>query len=82
MTFEEILPHLKNGRKAARLGWNGKNMYVGIQYPDKHSANTEPYFYMRTAQGGRIPWTISHSDALHGDWQIVQLKPSTLSPTV
>ena len=28
MKFEQVLPLLKNGEKAFRLGWNGKGMFV------------------------------------------------------
>lgn len=28
MTFEEALPHLKNGLRLTRAGWNGSGMFV------------------------------------------------------
>ena len=28
MRFGEALAHARNGKRIARLGWNGKNMYV------------------------------------------------------
>ena len=28
MRFEEALAHARNGKRIARRGWNGKNMYV------------------------------------------------------
>lgn len=31
LTFGEALEHLKNGKKVARSGWNGKNQYVVAQ---------------------------------------------------
>ena len=36
MTFEEVLPLLKEGKLASREGWNGKGLTVAIQkgYPD------------------------------------------------
>lgn len=36
MNFGEILEELKNGKRAERLGWNGKGLYVVLQkgYPN------------------------------------------------
>ena len=62
---------LGQGRKIRRAGWNGKGMYVALQKPDEHSKMTEPYVYMRTAQGGLIPWLCSQADLLATDWELV-----------
>lgn len=43
MTFEQILPLLKEGEKAFRTNWNGKNMFVVMQkgYPDGIPCNKQ-----------------------------------------
>lgn len=71
MNFSEALNQLKMGYKVLRYGWNGKNMWVAAQYPDENSKMTQPYLYMRTAQGDFIPWTISQADAFANDWSVL-----------
>ena len=61
---------MQNGYAVQRSGWNGKNMYVALQLPDSNSKMTELYVYMRTAQGGLIPWLCSQADLLATDWGI------------
>lgn len=63
---------LEARRKVARLGWNGKGQYLGLQKPDAQSANTLPYVYIVTVQGERVPWICSQTDLLAFDWQIVE----------
>ncbi|AID17210.1 hypothetical protein QLX41_gp188 [Listeria phage LMTA-94] len=43
MTFEEILPLIKKGKKASRAGWNDKDMFVVAQkgYPEGIPANKQ-----------------------------------------
>lgn len=43
MTFEEVLPKLKQGEKAFRVGWNGKEMFVVMQkgYPQGIPCNKQ-----------------------------------------
>lgn len=61
------------GDKVRRAGWNGKGMWLQLQMPDATSTSkmTEPYVYMRTAQGGLIPWLCSQADLLAADWEVV-----------
>ena len=49
--FEEALVWAKRGKKIARVGWNGKNMFVVIQkgYPDGIAINAN------TAEATGIP---------------------------
>ena len=63
--------HLRNGVRVRRVGWNGKGMWLKLQVPDADSDMTEPYVYMRTAQGGLIPWLCSQADLLADDWEMV-----------
>lgn len=43
MTFGEALELLKQGKKVARIGWNGKGMFVVFQkgYPDGIPCNKQ-----------------------------------------
>lgn len=59
---------LREGCKVARIGWNGKGMYLALQMPDSHSKMTLPYIYMYTAQGDLVPWLASQTDILATDW--------------
>lgn len=68
MNFGDAIQALKNGKRVARAGWNGKNMYLELQRPDEHSKMTLPYIYMRTVQGDFVPWLASQTDVLSDDW--------------
>ena len=72
MNFGQAIEMLKSGKKVAREGWNGKNMYLELQRPDEHSKMTLPYIYMRTAQGDFVPWLASQTDMLSEDWVTVE----------
>lgn len=43
MTFEKVLPLIKEGSKAFRTGWNGRGMFVVMQkaYPDGIPCNKQ-----------------------------------------
>ena len=79
MDFGDVIKEMKAHpeKKYARKGWNGKGIYIGLQNPDEHSANTLPYIYMVTdklvsdnpdAPRGRVPWLASQTDMLCDDW--------------
>ena len=69
--FGWALLSLKEDEKVARIGWNGKGMWLGLQVPDAGSMNTLPYIYMITVQGDRVPWLASQTDLLAEDWFVV-----------
>ena len=87
MNFGEALQALKAGKKAARAGWNGKEMFVflvpgstfkvsrppllGI-YPEGTEINYRAHLDIRTADGAIATWAPSCSDALAEDWTIVE----------
>lgn len=71
MKFGEAIEAAKEGKRIAREGWNGKNMYLELQRPDEYSKMTLPYIYMKTAQGDFVPWLASQTDILSEDWKIV-----------
>lgn len=68
MNFETILPLIKAGGRAARMGWNGKGMWIALQVPDANSKMGLPYLYILTADGKLVPWLASQSDLLAEDW--------------
>lgn len=70
MNFGEAIAALKDGKKVARHGWNGKNMYLELQVPDEHSKMSLPYIYMYTADQNLVPWLASQTDMLSEDWII------------
>lgn len=67
MNFGDVLSELENGKRAARTGWNGKDMWIclmpGVTIPEcivngrtkKFWPNGDlpclPYFVMKTADG-------------------------------
>ena len=70
-SFGEAISELKKGNKVTRKGWNGKNMWLGLQVPDAHSKMTLPYIYMKTADNNQVPWLASQTDMLSEDWEVV-----------
>ena len=71
MNFGEALESLKSGETVARKGWNGKNMFLALQSPDKNSKMTLPYIYMKTADDNLVPWLASQTDILSDDWVVI-----------
>jgi hypothetical protein len=87
MTFSEALDALKHGECVARIGWNGKQMYLYLVNSSEFQVNRAPlnqilpegtkvsyraHIDMRTAQGDFVPWVASQSDLLSEDWFLVK----------
>ena len=81
MNFGKALEALKEGKKVARKGWNGKGIYLILQNPDAHSKMTLPYIYIVTtnlvtdnpnAPKGVVPWLASQTDMLAEDWVVLE----------
>lgn len=70
--FSEALRLLKEGKKVARKGWNGKGMWIEIQRPDDYSKMTLPYLYLNYPNGNRVPWLASQTDLICEDWYEVK----------
>lgn len=81
--FGEAIRKLKEGKKAARLNWNGKGQFVYYVPADRYVAKTNAaksvmdedgkvnyraYFALKTAQGDIATWVPSISDCLAEDW--------------
>jgi len=83
MNFSEALLSVRQGKKLARSGWNGKEMFIflvdgstfevnrppllGI-FPAGTEVKYRPHIDMRTADGEIVPWIASQSDLLCDDW--------------
>lgn len=74
MNFGEALDCLKQGKKVARSGWNGKGLWLELQLPDAGSKMTLPYIFISyppdatNTPGARVPWLASQTDLLAADW--------------
>ena len=94
LTFGQAIEALKQGKKVARAGWNGKGMFLflvpgstfkvnrapllGI-YPEGTEVNYCSHIDMKTADDKVVPWLASQTDALAEDWDIVEnLIPSSI----
>lgn len=74
---------MRDGKRVARQGWNGKDMFLflvpgstfqvnrapllGI-YAEGTEINYHSHVDMRTADGKIVPWLCSQSDLLAEDW--------------
>jgi hypothetical protein len=79
LNFGHAIELLKDGAKVARVGWNGKGMWLQLQTPDAHSKMTLPYVYIEYPTGHlaypngcRVPWLASQTDMLADDWVVVE----------
>lgn len=81
-TFSFALVYLKEGKKVARQGWNGKGMFLFLicgkewefttDVSGVYGLNTAPFICMKTADGSLVPWLASQTDLLATDWEVVQ----------
>lgn len=85
MDFGQAKDLAKQGKRIARKGWNGANMFAyyveAAAYPAKMDAIKgvfendmvpyRPYFALKTAQNDVATWSPSTSDALAEDWEVV-----------
>ena len=61
---------MHRGEKVCRTGWNGKGMWLALQFPDEHSKMSLPFVYMSTVTGQLVPWLCSQTDLLATDWEL------------
>ncbi len=86
LTFGHALHCLHEGRRLARDGWNGKDMFIFLvggsefkvsraplnQFYDEGTYVTyRPHIDMKAVDGSIGVWVASHSDMLATDWRIV-----------
>lgn len=82
--FGEVIKAIKVGKKAKRIGWNGKNQYIeiarGISYvsSDGEIVNAEHANMGNKAiafvgtSGVQLGWLASQADMLAEDWIIFE----------
>lgn len=86
MNFSQALENIKEGKRVARSGWNGKEMFIFLVagstfavnclplmdiYPEGTIINYHAHVDMRTADGTIVPWLCSQTDLLADDWCVV-----------
>lgn len=73
MTFEEILPLLKEGKKVIRTGWPGAELYVRLVEESTFDGETlTPYFLINVEDEGYTMFTPTVCDILAEDWKVVE----------
>ena len=85
LNFGEAIEAAKQGKKIARIGWNGANMFAYIVNANSYPAQTgvakeywgdnlvpyRAYWALKTAQEDVAMWSPSGSDSLAEDWVIL-----------
>lgn len=73
MNFGQALEALKEGKKVARKGWNGKGMWVRIVEAATIGNNTNilSFFIIKNISDTFNTWVPSVSDLLAEDWSVV-----------
>ena len=84
MNFGKAIEALREGKKVARDGWNGKNQYIelatNISYVNangtvvncEHDAIGNKAIAFVGTSGVQMGWLASQSDMLADDWSIVE----------
>jgi len=85
--FGWALRMIKEGKRVARKGWNGKGMFLFLVQGSKFKVNRPPlvgiyeegteinyhaHIDMKTVDGQIVPWLASQTDMLAEDWELVQ----------
>lgn len=85
--FGSAIRFLKQGKRVARKGWNGKGMFIFLVKGSKFIVNREPllsilsegvevdyrsHVDMKTVDGEIVPWVASQTDVLGSDWVLVE----------
>lgn len=84
-SFGKAVELMKLGKRVARHGWNGSNMFAYYEPAGKANAQSEQikdlfnnnvvpyraYYALKTAQNDIACWTPSTSDTLANDWFVV-----------
>jgi hypothetical protein len=83
-SFGGAISALKDGKKVARSGWNGKGMFLYYVPAANYAAQTEiakttfgdivpyqAYIAMKSVQDTVVPWLASQTDILSDDWVVI-----------
>ena len=86
-SFGVALHAMRDGKRVAREGWNGKEMFIFLVdgstfkvnrpplnkfYEEGTEVNYHPHVDMKTADGNIVPWLCSQTDMLAEDWLIIE----------
>jgi len=86
LDFSKALEALKEGKRIAREGWNGKGMFLFLVNGSNFAVSREPllsimgegaevtyrpHIDMKDAEGKIVPWFASQTDLLANDWQVI-----------
>lgn len=79
MNFGQALEKLKEGKKVARSGWNGKGMWLTLVNSQNYTVDAVrsgshsvlPWIGMKTADNCFVPWLASQTDMLAEDWEVI-----------
>lgn len=71
MDFGEALNFLKIGKRVARIGWNCKNMYIAVEFPDEDSEMDGMYMYICNSSEELYPWNPGQQDLFAEDWIVL-----------
>ncbi|WP_460044138.1 DUF2829 domain-containing protein [Pseudomonas sp. S2_H01] len=80
MSFGLAVAAMKQGKRVARHGWNGKGMWLKLVPEDlaetvafQHEAlKPLPWIGMKTADEHFVPWLASQTDVLSDDWTVCE----------
>ena len=84
VSFGVVIEAIKNGHKAKRSGWNGKNQYIelakNISYENsqgeivnaQHDAIGNQAIAFVGTSGVQLGWLASQADMLAEDWIIIE----------
>lgn len=73
MTFENILPKLKDGQKVVRSGWGGAEEYVFLKDIGELDGTTmTPFFVIQVEGEGLSMFQPTDCDILAEDWKVVE----------
>jgi hypothetical protein len=76
LNFGQAIEALKDGKKVARQGWNGKGMWIEIlklytHTPVQDGRTLQPLLTIKRVEGDYAQWQPSATDTLAEDWTIV-----------
>ena len=86
LNFGQALKALKEEKRVARVGWNGKGMWLALVKSGFYDVGQFislgelapgialflPWIGMKTADDCFVPWLASQTDILAEDWTIVK----------
>jgi len=73
MNFGQAIEALKDGKKVARKGWNGKGMYIQLNKGgDYEFSEILPFFVIKNVLNSFNTWVPSVPDILAEDWEVIE----------